>query len=161
MPNESQCNLSACVVDARWAQGLLSVGLAQAVQPEVYSVTKAPKSCDISETSYRAYDMFRLDAGRQESWRRLPITANCLDAVNLKLNARIDMPWDTSVINNNTLNPNDTETRTTISSLMSMAASDSFLVPNVEHITTRFRLCRCHIPRRHLASPEYYHPDPG
>lgn len=131
---KSQRNLSACVVDARWAKGSLSVSLAQAVQPEVYSVTKAPKSGDISETSYRAYDMFRLDVGSQESWRRLRITADWFDAVNLKLNTSIDMPWDTTIINNNTLNSDDSETRTTISSLMSMATSDSFLVPNVEHI---------------------------
>ncbi|USP81540.1 hypothetical protein yc1106_08814 [Curvularia clavata] len=129
----NQQSLSTCVIDARWAKGSVSVGLAQAVQPEIYSITNAPKSPFISATSYRAYDMFRINSEDRDSWRRIRITMDWFDAVNLKLGENIDAPSNVSKTDNRTLNNVSSAEGTTISSLVALATSDSFLVPTVEH----------------------------
>lgn len=128
-------SVSTCVVDARWAKGAVSVGLAQAVQTEVYSITKSVKTPVVSATSYRAFDMFKSDSGPQTSWRRINVTDEWFKSIDLPLSNDTNIPYSLNttrpaVSNNST---SSTSEITTISALLSLTASSTSPIPAIEH----------------------------
>lgn len=125
----------SCVVDARWAKGAVSVGLAQAVQTEVYSVTKSVKNSVVSSESYRAFDMFKSDSGPQTSWRQINVTNEWFNSINLPLSDDAISPYSL-----NTTQPADSNTSTfsassitTISALLALTAFNTSSSPAIEH----------------------------
>ncbi|UPX13774.1 uncharacterized protein EKO05_0004273 [Ascochyta rabiei] len=128
-------SVSSCVVDARWAKGAVSVGLAQAVQTEVYSVTRSVKNSLVSSGSYRAFDMFNSNSGPRDSWRRINITDEWFNSINLPLSNDTNIPYSL-----NTARPADSNASTvsasdmtTISALLALTASSTSSSPAIEH----------------------------
>ncbi|KAH7393791.1 hypothetical protein DE146DRAFT_757281 [Phaeosphaeria sp. MPI-PUGE-AT-0046c] len=135
--NETYHKVSACIVDARWAEGAVSVGLGQPVEPEVFYVTKAAKiirKALISFVSYRSFDMFRSDEGAEGSVRRIYITPEWFEAVNIPIRDGTNsaaVPSANSTSSQATIDAYSGGT--TVSSLLALRAADTFLIPAIEH----------------------------
>lgn len=135
--NETNHRVSTCIVDARWAEGAVSVGLGQPVEPEIFYITKAAKiirKALISAVSYRSCDMFRSDEGAEGSVRRIYITPELLDAINLPISGSTTAAYLRKSTALDVRNSSDTSSEaTTISSLLALRTEDKFLIPAVEH----------------------------
>lgn len=127
--------VSGCVVDARWAKGAVSVGLAQAVQTEIYSVTNSIKNSLVSSESYRAFDMFKSDSGPRSSLRQIHVTDEWFDSINLPLSddTIIPQPLKTGQSPNANASTIPATGLTTVSALLALTASNEASIPAIEH----------------------------
>ncbi|KAJ8107864.1 hypothetical protein OPT61_g8572 [Boeremia exigua] len=118
--NTTSRPVTGCIVDARWAKGMVSVGLAQAVRPEVYAAMKSIK--EVSKP-YSNNDMFRAAAASPADWRQISVTDDWLRSINLPLAGGLGV----------TQASNHTQNHTAIEHLISLSTPDSFIPQAIEH----------------------------